>query len=97
MAVLDAGIQLTITYWASVWDKIEVLSEGEAESANKVPVTEVETGYLQSTAFFAYNEANFDTVTIKTYAGVIQVAENTVDIQKTDRQSLTIVRKDLLS
>ncbi len=34
---------------------------------------------------------------IKTYAGAINVAENEVDIIKTDRQSLTIVRRDYLS
>ena len=96
MAIKATGIALTIDYWASMWDKIEVLTDDELSSDDKVPVTEAATGFLRSTAFFAYNEANWSIAKVKTYAGVTLIAENSVSIEKTNRQSLTIVRKDLL-
>ena len=96
MAIKATGIALTIDYWASMWDKIEVLTNDELSSDDKVPVTEAETGFLRSTAFFAYNEANWTIAKVKTYAGATLIAENVVDIVKTNRQSLTLIRRDLL-
>jgi len=97
MAIEATGIALTIDWWATQWDKIEVLTDDELSSDNKAPVTEEETGFLRSTAFFAYNEANFAIAKVKTYAGATLIAENAVDIVKTSRQSLTLIRRDNLS
>ena len=81
---------------ASVWDKIEVLTADEGQKTHKTPVTEAETSFLRSTAFFAYNEANFSIAKVRTYAGATLIAENVVDIVKTSRQSLSLIRRDVL-
>jgi len=98
MAIEATGITLTLEYWKTVWDKIEVLTADEAQKIAKVPIVEVEPekGQLRSTAFFAYNEANWTTAKVRTYAGATLIAENAVDIVKTNRQSLTLIRRDLL-
>lgn len=96
MAITSKGIELTINYWANQWDKIEILNNAGTESVEKVPVTQPEDGYLESIVFFGHNEGNFHIEKVRTYAGNILVAENAVDFIKTDRQSLTLVRKDHL-
>ena len=97
MAIKAAGIAWTIAWWKTQVDKVEVLTADEVSKIDKVPVTEAETGFLRSTAFFAYNEANFPIAKVRTYAGATLIAENAVDIVKTNRQSLTLIRKDFLS
>ena len=99
MAITNEAIVLTLEYWKTVWDKIEVLTADEAQKIAKVPIVEVEPEkrQLRSTAFFAYNEANFSIAKVRTYAGATLIAENVVNIVKTNRQSLTLIRKDFLS
>ena len=96
MAIKATGIAWTIAWWKTQVDKVEVLTADEVSKIDKVPVTEAETGFLRSTAFFAYNEANWTTTKVRTYAGATLIAENSVNIMKTDRQSLTLIRRDLL-
>jgi len=96
MAITAAGIALTIEFWETLWDLIEVLDADDVVLDDKVPVLTIETGYLESTVYFAPDEANGAIRKIRTYAGATQLAENAVDIIKTSRQSLTIVRRDVL-
>lgn len=96
MAITAAGIAKVLELLAGVLDKIEVLDASDVVIDDKVPVITEETGYIESTVYFAHDEANDAIAKIRTYAGAVQVAENTVDIIKTDRQSLTIVRRDYL-
>ena len=97
MAIKAACIAWTIAWWKTQVDKVEVLTADESQKTHKTPVTEAETGQLRATAFFAYNEANWTTAKVRTYAGATLIAENAVDIVKTNRQSLTLIRKDFLS
>ena len=96
MAIKATGIAWTIAWWKTQVDKVEVLTADESQKTHKTPVTEAETSFLRSTAFFAYNEANFSIAKVRTYAGATLIAENAVDIVKTNRQSLTLIRRDLL-
>lgn len=96
MGITADGIALTIGLWKEAFDKIELLDITEAESTEKTPVNEEETGYLQETAFFPHDEANYHIEIVRLYAGTTLVAENSVDITKSSRQSLTVIRKDYL-
>lgn len=96
MTITAAGIAATVYLWAGEWDKIELVDADGVVIDDKVPVLTEETGYLESTAYFANDEANGAIAEVYLYAGATKIAENAVDIIKTNRQSLTIVRRDYL-
>jgi len=94
MPVRPAGIARTYGFWASIFNRMQV-TDGIA-SAEKAPVVEVFPDAAKSTVFFDHNEANIHIRTVRLFAGTDLIAENTIDIQKTNRQSLTITRRDIL-
>lgn len=96
MAIKTEGIELTVDFWEGQWDKIEVASEGDAETEDKIPVVENLSDRTRCTAFFDDTEANFQIVNVRMYVGAVLVAETAVNILKTNRQSLTVVRTDIL-
>ena len=96
MAITVDGIGHVVDFLAGEFDSVEVLDAAEVETESKVPITEALTGRVRTTAFFDNTEANFAIAKVRLYAGLVLIAENAVDVTKTDRQSLTVVRKDHL-
>jgi len=92
-----AGIQKILEYMQSQWDQIEVNDDNSESETKTIADKEVVNGSLESIVFFDYTEANFTLQNVVTVASdATEVTSNAVDVTKTDRQSLTIVKKDKL-
>jgi len=81
---------------ARAFDTITLENEAGTETASKTIIPEVLTGKLRSTVLFDHTEANFHIKRAQLWADTVKIAETPVDIQKTNSQSLTVVRSDTL-
>jgi len=91
------GIQKILEYMESQWDEIEVNDDNAESETKTIAEKEIVNGTLESIVFFDHTEANFHLRNILTLAeDSTEVTSNNVDATKTDRQSMTIVKKDRL-
>lgn len=96
MSVTTTGINKILTYMGSVFDKIVLADATGSLTAEKTPVVTVSTDRVICTAYFGTDEANFTIKTVQLWAGADLIAESSVNVIKTSRQSLTVTRRDYL-
>ncbi len=93
----QTAITRTLEFWESEWHKLVVTNEAGTETAEKTVVTDVESDRLISTVFFGSQEANFHIKRVRLYdASDVLLSVKSVSINKSDKQSLTLVRRDIL-
>ena len=99
-AITEDGIQHVLNMMVGdenrPFDTIVISNEDGTETASKVIVPEVLSGRLRSTVMFDHTEGNCPIAEVQMWADTVLIAETEVNIVKTDKQSLTIVRTDKL-
>ena len=91
------GIQKILEYMEDEWHEIEVNDDNSESETKTIAEKEIVNGTLESIVFFDHTEANFNLKNVLTLSeDSTEVTSNSVDVTKTDRQSMTIVKKDRL-